>query len=84
MSYSQNSTPKKTSTRESSRQSNYIEEEQNESQTQIDITKLNRKQLIEMQQELNRIRNEKERQKDDLILEKWKLKDFLDKNSNYK
>lgn len=84
MSRSQNSTPKKTRLVESQSQSqsenlSFVEEEQNESQTQDDLTKLNRQQLIQMQKELYQLKVEKEQERDSLLLEKWKLKEILEK-----
>lgn len=79
MSSSQNTTPKKARSQSQSEEFSYVEEEQNESQLQEDLSKLNRQQLIQLQKELYQKKIEKEQEKDSLLLEKWKLKEILDK-----
>lgn len=79
MSSSQNTTPKKARSQSQSEEFSYVEEEQNESQLQEDLSKLNRQQLIQLQKELYQKKIEKEQERDSLLLEKWKLKEILDK-----
>lgn len=80
MSNSQNTTPKKTgSIKSQSENLSYVEEEINEPQAKSDLSKLNRQQLLQMQKELYQLKVEKEQERDSLLLEKWRLKEILDK-----
>lgn len=80
MSNSQNTTPKKAgSIKSQSENLSYVEEEINEPQGKSDLSKLNRQQLLQMQKELYQLKVEKEQERDSLLLEKWRLKEILDK-----